>query len=335
MHYCAIALARPRVFISSTFYDLKHVRADLEVFVRELGFEPILNERGHIPYGATEPLEENAYREVELADIMVSIIGGRFGAESSDEDQSVSQRELEKAIQTEKQVYIFIERAVQIEYSTYLLNKENPDVRYQSVDDVRVFKFLERIEQLPRNNAIASFETAPDITDYLREQWAGLFQNLLRQERVKVEGQNLARIERTANTLERLLKVAAESANDTNQLVKDVVLTNHPAFGQLQQLLGIPYRVFFTTREELSTWLLTALGFSHEVRVEMWDHKDYAEWYRPQGTDNQYDILWVYEGLFDEVGSLKPVAPDAWKDDWIKFREIRPVAATVVTDDKS
>ena len=211
MHYCALALARPRIFISSTFYDLKHVRADLEVFVRELGFEPILNERGHIPYGSTEPLEENAYREVEMADIVVSIIGGRFGAESSDEEQSISQRELEKAIQTEKQVYIFIERAVQVEYSTYLLNKDNQDVRYQSVDDVRVFKFLEQIEQLPRNNAIASFETAPDITDYLKEQWAGLFQNLLRQERVKVEGQNLARIERTANTLERLLKVAGQS----------------------------------------------------------------------------------------------------------------------------
>ncbi|HEU4461165.1 MAG TPA: DUF4062 domain-containing protein [Solirubrobacterales bacterium] len=326
-------MARPRVFISSTFYDLKHVRVDLELFVRELGFDPILNERGHIPYGSTEPLEENAYREVELADIVVSIIGGRFGAESSDEQQSISQRELEKAIKTEKQVYIFIERAVQVEYSTYLLNKDNPDVRYQSVDDVRVFKFLEQIEQLPRNNAIASFETAPDISDYLKEQWAGLFQNLLRQERVKVEGQNLARIERTANTLERLLKVAAENASDTNQLVKDVVLTNHPAFAQIQNLLDLSYRVFFTTRDELNAWLLSAAGFGHEVRVDLWDDAEYAEWYRHQGAiDVEYDILWVCECLFDEGGSLKPVAPDAWDDKWIRYKEVRPVATSAVDE---
>jgi Domain of unknown function (DUF4062) len=328
-------LARPRVFISSTFYDLKHVRADLEVFVRELGFEPILNERGHIPYGSTEPLEENAYREVELADIVVSIIGGRFGSESSDEEQSVSQRELEKAIKTEKQVYIFVERAVQVEYSTYLLNKSTPEVRYQSVDDVRVFKFLEQIEKLPRNNATASFETASHITDYLKEQWAGLFQTFLSQERIKVEGENLAKMERTANTLERLLKVVTESASDTNQLVKDVVLTNHPAFSQIQKLLGLSYRVFFTTRAELHEWLISAEGFSHEVTRHLWDQEDYAEWYRNQGPiDVEYDILWVYEGIFDESGALKPVGPDGWDESWVRYREIRPVATATATEEK-
>jgi hypothetical protein len=304
------------------------------MFVRELGFEPIMNERGHIPYGSAEPLEEHAYREVEMADIVVSIIGGRFGAESSIEDQSISQRELEKAIQTEKQVFIFIERAVQVEFSTYLLNKENADVRYQSVDDVRVFKFLEKIEQLPRNNAIASFETAPDITDYLREQWAGLFQNLLRQERVKIEGQNLARIERTANTLERLLQVAAESTSDTNQLVKDVVLTNHPAFSRIQSLLDLSYRVFFTTRDELSALLLSAAGFNHEVRISARDREDYAEWYREVSAPSEYDLLLVYEGLFDDSGSLKPITPDNWNSEWIEYREVRPVASTTTGDEK-
>jgi hypothetical protein len=56
---------RPRVFISSTFYDLRQVRADLEYFVRqEMGYEPVLHERGAIPYGASNKLEDSAYREV-------------------------------------------------------------------------------------------------------------------------------------------------------------------------------------------------------------------------------------------------------------------------------
>ena len=41
-------MARPRIFISSTFYDLKHVRYDLENFIRSLGYEPIMNDRGNI-----------------------------------------------------------------------------------------------------------------------------------------------------------------------------------------------------------------------------------------------------------------------------------------------
>jgi hypothetical protein len=331
-------MARPRVFISSTFYDLKHVRADLEVFVRELGYEPVLNERGHIPYGSTEPLEEHAYREVELADILVSIVGGRFGTASSDEDQSISQKELEKAIKAEKQVYIFIERAVQVEYSTYLLNKLNSEVQYQSVDDIRVFEFLEQIERLPRNNATAAFETARDITDYLKEQLAGLFQNLLGQARIKVEGQNLARMERTANTLERLLKVASENSSDANQLAKEVVLTDHPAFSRIQRLLDLPYRVFFTTRAELDAWLLSAAGFSHEVPANARDDANHAEWYRDQGSRGNveiYDLLFVYEGLFDDNGALKPFAPDEWEEEWISFREVRPVASSVTSDEKA
>jgi hypothetical protein len=325
-------MARPRIFVSSTFYDLKHVRADLEVFIRELGYEPILNERGNIPYGSAEPLEDSAYREVDLADILVSIVGGRFGTESSDSVRSISQRELERAIEGEKQVYIFIERAVQVEFSTYLLNKGNPDVRYQSVDDVRVFEFLEEIEKLPRNNAIAPFETASDITEYLREQWAGLFQNLLRLQPARSEGQKLVQIERTANTLERLIAVAAANSNDTNQLARDVILTNHPAFAEIQRLFGLPYRVFFTTRDEMAAWLRTALSFSHEVKESAWDRPEYAEWYRERANPAEFDLFTCWNGIFDDSGSLKPFGSDSWSDEWISYREVRPVAETSDSD---
>lgn len=44
-------MARPRVFVSSTFYDLKQLRAELERFIHSLGYDPVLNERGLVPYG--------------------------------------------------------------------------------------------------------------------------------------------------------------------------------------------------------------------------------------------------------------------------------------------
>ncbi len=42
-------MARPRIFISSTFYDLRQVRYDIERSIRELGYEPVRHETGAIP----------------------------------------------------------------------------------------------------------------------------------------------------------------------------------------------------------------------------------------------------------------------------------------------
>ena len=87
-------MAKPRIFISSTFYDLRHVRADLERFIRDMGYDPVLNERGAIPYGKESALEEYCYREIDLCDIVVAIIGGRYGSGSDSEPYSISQMEL-------------------------------------------------------------------------------------------------------------------------------------------------------------------------------------------------------------------------------------------------
>ena len=100
-------MAKPRVFISSTFYDLRHVREDLERFVRELGYEPVRHETGSIPYGKQESPESYAYQEVELSDIIVTIIGGRFGTESRQEvGYSITQNELRRALDRNVQVFI-------------------------------------------------------------------------------------------------------------------------------------------------------------------------------------------------------------------------------------
>lgn len=77
-------MAKPRIFISSTYYDLRHVRASLETFVLSLGYEPILSEKGDIAYTPDIPLDESCYREAAGADILVLIIGGRYGSERSE-----------------------------------------------------------------------------------------------------------------------------------------------------------------------------------------------------------------------------------------------------------
>ena len=71
-------MAKPRIFISSTFYDLRQIRAELDKFIRSLGYEPIRNEVGDIPYGKEEEIQQYCYKEIENIDILISIIGSRY-----------------------------------------------------------------------------------------------------------------------------------------------------------------------------------------------------------------------------------------------------------------
>ncbi|MBV1917022.1 MAG: DUF4062 domain-containing protein, partial [Sphingomonadaceae bacterium] len=185
-------MAKPRVFISSTYYDLKHVRASLEVFVESLGFEPILSEYGAIPYDSSQPLDESCYREAETADILVLIVGGRYGSISSSQRhkmeeqaekqlESVTRKEFTRAHDAEIPVFVIIESGVFSELQTYLRNKDNPNIDYAHVDSIDVFKFIEFIQSKQKNNPMHAFEKGADIESWLREQWAGIFQDMLRQ----------------------------------------------------------------------------------------------------------------------------------------------------------
>jgi hypothetical protein len=151
------AMAKPRVFVSSTFYDLKQVRSDLEHFIRELGYESVLNEHGNIPYGNQERLEQYCYKEIELVDILVSIIGGRFGSNAGESSYSISQMELKTTLKLGKQVYVLIEKAVYSEFETYLHNKNVEGIKYRHVDTPNIYMFIEEARALPVNNTIASF----------------------------------------------------------------------------------------------------------------------------------------------------------------------------------
>jgi hypothetical protein len=49
-------MAKPRVFVSSTYYDLCHIRDRLELFVENFGYDAVLFESGDIPFRHDKPL---------------------------------------------------------------------------------------------------------------------------------------------------------------------------------------------------------------------------------------------------------------------------------------
>ena len=301
-------MARPRVFISSTYFDLRVVRADLERFMKEMGYEPVLFERGHVAYGKDDALEEYCYREITSCDILVALVGGKFGTQAREQRQSISQKELRTAIDNGKQVYVFVERAVHAEYKTYQKNKDVEGFTPISVDDTRVFEFLEEIYGLPAGNPIEPFEISDDIIRYLREQWAGLFQRLLQESARQSEFNLIKSLQNTALTLDQLVTFLTEERTKGDDAIKDILLSSHPAFDTVKKAAEIQYRVVFYTVDELSS-LLSACGYQ---RIRGMGN-DALYWYNSRLVKG----IRVAQSIFDENGKLKVVHPEDWEERYI------------------
>lgn len=311
-------MAKPRIFVSSTYFDLRVVRADLQRFLRELGYEPVLFERGHIPYGREEALEEYCYREIGSCDILVAIIGGNYGTQSKDRQNSITQKELKTAYEAGKQVYIFVERAVLSEFRTYQKNKDVEGFKPASVSDSRVFSFLEEVYGLPGGNPIEPFETSEEIIRFLREQMAGLFQRLLQEASRQREMQTIEGIKSTAQTLKQLVTFLTEERSKGDQAIKDILLSTHPAFTTLKDEAKIPYRVIFYNFTELRS-LLEARGF--ELYEDPFSPETEPYSFRHGKAGFGVNVM---RKIFDDAGKLKVYTPEEWHEAFISRFSFTP-----------
>jgi len=316
-------MAKPRIFISSTFYDLSQTRIDLDQFIESLGYESVRNEEGDIPYGKDEELQNYCYKEINNIDILVSIIGSRYGSPAVKEDKdkgknySVTQKEIQKAIELNKQVFIFIDKRVYTEYETYLLNKGNENVRYKYVDNVNIYKFIEEIQGLTHNNNIKAFESAQEITHYLREQFAGLFKQFIREREKNAEAIVIRDIRDTAQTLHDLVEYLKEDNTDKQDEINRIIKVNHPLVTKLKALLGIKYNFYIEGLQDLSD-LLKARGYKSNSNTSL-------SWITTN-RDEKCTITIANE-LF-EKGRLKYINPKDWNEAFLTFtkEENKPVS---------
>jgi len=166
----------PAVFVSSTFYNLKQIRADLKDFITEMGLIPIISEYDSFPIDASVSAVENCLKVVDQsADIFVLIISGRYGTVKG-QDKSVTNMEYLKARAKGIPIYAFIDKAVL--YVLPLWNA-NPHNDFSAVvDSPRLFDFVTSVRDTDAVWTLP-FETAQDIIEGLRKQLAYLFMDAL------------------------------------------------------------------------------------------------------------------------------------------------------------
>lgn len=311
-------MAKPRIFMSSTFYDLKQIRTDLDLFIDTLGYETIRNEEGDIPYGKDDALEEYCYKEIKSIDILVSIIGGRFGSESKRNNSSISQIELRTALKENKQVYIFIEKNVLAEYETYLINKDK-EISFRYVDDIRIYQFIEEIKTLNSNNNIKGFDTASEISKYLKDQFAGLFQRFL-EEQTRIKEISLIRnLEKTAQTLNKIVTVLSDENKEKDDEINKILMINHPLVEELRNILDIPYNFYIEGFNDMKE-LLSARGYKYEIPLtfeeEMFDYEIFEK-----SSNRKRYKLQIVKSIFDDDLKLKFIKKTDWSNEFILHEE--------------
>ena len=144
-------MAELRVFVSSTCYDLSLLRSQLRTFIKNMGYEPIMSDYEDVLYDPRIHTHTSCVDEVKNCDILILIIGSRFGGKASTESLnkinfevlknesnsvdalkekeclSVTQLEVLKAIENSMPVYTFIDKQVWHDHALYEKNK-NSDI---------------------------------------------------------------------------------------------------------------------------------------------------------------------------------------------------------------
>lgn len=185
-----ITYMKPRIFISSTFYDLKYIREDLANFVRSYGYEPVLFEDGDIGYMPGKTLDSSCYESMRNSDMVILIIGGEYGSAASGEEKdefkeymSVTRNEFRTAAESGIPIFTMIDKKVMAEYGVYEANyndieKENRLMLFPTTKNINVFRFIKEIKGIV-TLPIQEFEKSADIKEFISKQWADMFKNYL------------------------------------------------------------------------------------------------------------------------------------------------------------
>lgn len=202
----------PKIFVSSTCYDLGMAREQLRSFLLRIGYDPILSEYSDVLYDPRAHTHTSCIQEVPNTDIVVVLIGSRFGGRvipealsnvdlenlvrssfdvtvlNEPEKLSITQLEVLKAIDSAVPVFAFVDEKVMHDHHVYQKNKDLVDkIKFPSIDKPEtakyIFEFINFLSHRNKGNSVITFGKIEDIENHLKKQWGSLFQRLLREQR--------------------------------------------------------------------------------------------------------------------------------------------------------
>jgi hypothetical protein len=164
---------KKKVFISSTCFNLKDLRAELAEEIQSWGFIPIWNESPDFPVIQGLHSHDICLDAVKMCDVYILIIDSRYGGKYQGtkyphKDISITQYESQIAFNEGKEIYTFVRDEIWNEKPVYKKNLENNIVIHPfHAKDIEVFNFIDFIIKQKSNNWIEQFKTSIDLKSKL------------------------------------------------------------------------------------------------------------------------------------------------------------------------
>ncbi|WP_270545323.1 DUF4062 domain-containing protein [Butyricimonas paravirosa] len=206
-------MAIPRIFVSSTCYDLKEIRFQLRNFIHDFGYEAVNSEFGDIFFDYKKHVQESCKIEISKCNMFILIIGNAYGSLYYDqvdkkEPDSVTLQEFKEALEVNIPKHIFINKFVEYDYQNYCrawekelrrlitnqkINPSDAELVHKTEEEYKkvypfpqesykhLFKFINLIYDT--GHAVITYESFDDIKNNLRKQWAGVMYEFLTQDR--------------------------------------------------------------------------------------------------------------------------------------------------------
>ncbi|HDR4461393.1 TPA: DUF4062 domain-containing protein [Bacillus cereus] len=176
-------MAAPRVFVSSTCYDLSEIRDNLKAFIENLGYEAVLSDNGDVFYHPDLHTHDSCLQEIQSCDLFILIIGGRYGGSYiADTSKSIVNAEFAVAKQCGIPIFSFVKQDIYMSQHIYKANK-GKDLKFPAIQNqehaIKIFSFIDEVHKSSFNNGIFTFDLAREIIETLRRQWAYMFKELL------------------------------------------------------------------------------------------------------------------------------------------------------------
>lgn len=211
-------MASPRVFISSTCFDLAEVRDSLTSFCEGFGFEVVMSDRGDVFYHPDLHTHESCVNEISNCQLFILIIGGRFGGKYKvDPLKSITNAEYVAAKEKGIPIFSFVKEDVLADHHVYQRNKSkvfSSSIEYPSIEKheyaENIFDFIDQVRSPSVNNGFFGFKFARDLHSNLRKQWAGMFFDFLSQRSIanqlRSTNESVADLSIASRKIEELIK---------------------------------------------------------------------------------------------------------------------------------
>jgi Domain of unknown function (DUF4062) len=336
-------MAALRVFVSSTAYDLGVLRSSLRTFIDSLGFEPILSEYSDVLFDPREHTHTSCIAEVRNCDIVVLIVGARFGGEAVPEVvKNLDERQVEPILSTNGEhkfsvtqaeaitafdqgipVFAFVDVGVLHDYRVYSLN-QNVKITYPSISQPDtaeyIFEFINFLQHRSYGNAVIPFARLEDVIDHLRKQWTALFQRLLRESRDRREESR--RIDRLSDQFEDLKAALLASVGDgeARKIARGVV--RYRRLIDFIRAIPSPNDLRHYATEYEGDWLEFLQGYADIAEIKsLPDERSYPP----------YTLLFTHDGSA-YVARISNIGMSRISTEWSDFKAESPQLRTIIYD---